>query len=42
MRPALVRTAPRRQASLRPAPLPRGYQHPLRVYEELITAVEAG
>ena len=26
----------------RPAPPPRGYQHPLRVYEELITAVEAG
>ena len=25
----------------RPTPLPRGYQHPLRVYEELITAVEA-
>jgi hypothetical protein len=24
----------------RPAPLPRGYQHPLRVYEELIPAVE--
>ena len=24
----------------RPAPLPRGYQHPLRVYEELITAME--
>ena len=29
-------------APKRPAPLPRGYQHPLRVYEELITAVEAG
>jgi transposase len=26
----------------RPAPPPRGYQHPLQVYEELITAVEAG
>ena len=26
----------------RPAPLPHGYQHPLRVYEELITAVELG
>ena len=26
----------------RPAPPPRGYQHPLRVYEELITAMEAG
>ena len=26
----------------RPVPLPRGCQHPLRVYEELITAVEAG
>lgn len=25
-----------------PAPLPRGYQHPLRVYEELITASEDG
>jgi transposase len=29
-------------APQRPVPLPRGYQHPLRVYEELITAVEAG
>lgn len=26
----------------RPAPPPRGYQHPLRVYEELITEMEAG
>jgi hypothetical protein len=26
--------------SKRPAPLPRGYQHPLRVYEELIPAVK--
>ena len=26
--------------SKRPAPLPRGYQHPLRVYEELIPGVE--
>jgi transposase len=26
----------------RPTPLPRGYQHSLRVYEELITAVEVG
>jgi hypothetical protein len=26
----------------RPAPLPRGYQRPLRVYEELTLAVEAG
>jgi transposase len=25
-----------------PAPLPRGYQHSLRVYEELITAVDVG
>ena len=23
-------------------PIPRGYQHPLRVYKELITAVEVG
>jgi hypothetical protein len=29
-------------APKRPAAPPRGYQHPLRVYEELITAVEAG
>jgi transposase len=29
-------------APKRPAPPPRGYQHPLRLYEELITAVEAG
>ena len=29
-------------ASKRSTPLPRGYQHPLRVYEELITAVEPG
>ncbi len=29
-------------APQRPAPLPHGYQHPLRVYEELITAVEPG
>ncbi len=29
-------------APQRPAPLPRGYQHPLRVDEELSTAVEAG
>jgi hypothetical protein len=26
----------------RPAPPPRGYQHPLRVYEELITEIEPG
>ena len=26
----------------RPPPPPRGYQHPLRVYEELITEMEAG
>jgi transposase len=26
----------------RPAPPPRGYQHPLRVYEELITELEPG
>ena len=25
-------------ASKRPLPIPRGYQHSLRVYEELITA----
>ena len=36
--PGAIPAAP----SKRPAPLPRGYQHPLRVYEELITAVEAG
>jgi transposase len=29
-------------APKRPAPPPRGYQHPLRVYEELITEMEAG
>ena len=29
-------------APKRPAAPPRGYQHPLRVYEELITAAEAG
>jgi transposase len=29
-------------APQRPAAPPRGYQHPLRVYEELITAAEAG
>jgi hypothetical protein len=29
-------------APKRPAAPPRGYQHPLRVYEELITAMEAG
>jgi hypothetical protein len=29
-------------APKRPVPPPRGYQHPLRVYEELITAAEAG
>jgi transposase len=29
-------------APQRPAAPPRGYQHPLQVYEELITAVEAG
>jgi len=29
-------------AAKRPVPPPRGYQHPLRVYEELITALAAG
>jgi hypothetical protein len=34
--PGAIQSAPTR----RPAPLPRGYEHPLRVYEELIPAVE--
>lgn len=34
--PGAIQSAPTR----RPAPLPRGYQHPLRAYEELIPAVE--
>jgi len=29
-------------APKRPGPPPRGYQHPLRVYEELVTALEVG
>jgi hypothetical protein len=34
--PGAIPAAP----SKRPAPMPRGYQHSLRVYEELITAAE--
>lgn len=36
--PGLIQPA----RSKRPAPMPRGYQHSLKVYEELITAAEVG
>lgn len=36
--PGLIRSA----RTKRPAPIPQGYQHSLRVYEELITAAEGG